>query len=348
MSTDNPIADFNPDGAGNTNGGIFGLPFGPEQAGTVILPIPWEVTVSYTAGTAAGPQAILDASPQLDLYDEVAGEIWRKGIAMVPEDSFLQQLNADTRPKAARIIRFQEAGGRPEDHPDEAEHLNQVNQACALMCGRVQEAAGKFLDAGKRLILLGGDHSTPLGYYRALAERHDAFGILQVDAHLDLRKAYEGFTYSHASIMYNALELKQITRLVQVGVRDFCREEIDKAASEGKRVQYHTGRKLAQGAFIGRSWKVMVDEIIAPLPDKVHISFDIDGLEPWLCPHTGTPVPGGLNFEQAVYLLEAVVKSGRTIIGADLVEVAPGPEGDDWDGNVGARLLYRMCALLQS
>lgn len=346
MSDQDPFADFNPDGAGQTGGGIFGLPFTTEQAKIVILPVPWEVTVSYSAGTAGGPQAILDASPQLDLYDESAGEIWRKGIAMAPEDAFLQQLNADTRPKAARVIRFQEDGGDISGDSPVASLLDQVNAACGEMCDRVQQTAAGFLDAGKRLILLGGDHSTPLGYLKALADRHDAFGILQVDAHLDLRKGYEGFTWSHASIMYNALELDSITKLVQVAVRDFCKEEIDKASSESERVHYHTGRQLAESSYQGRSWADMVAEIIEPLPGKVYISFDIDGLEPWLCPHTGTPVPGGLNFGQALYLLEAVKASGRSIIGADLVEVAPGPDGDEWDGNVGARLLYRMCALL--
>jgi agmatinase len=312
----------------------------------VVLPVPWEVTVSYSAGTAGGPKAILDASPQLDLYDEDAGEIWRKGIAMAPEDAFLQQLNADTRPKAARLIRFQEEGGDISVESTVSGLLDQVNQACSEMCDRVQLAAAGFLYAGKKLILLGGDHSTPLGYLRALADRHDEFGILQVDAHFDLRKAYEGFTFSHASIMYNALELGAISKLVQVGIRDYCTEELDKAATEGERVHYHTGRSLAKASFQGRNWAEMVAEIIAPLPQKVYISFDIDGLEPWLCPNTGTPVPGGLNFEQALFLLESVKASGRQIIGADLVEVAPGPEGDDWDGNVGARLLYRLCALL--
>lgn len=346
MSSHDPLADFNPDGAGNTSGGIFGLPFTTEQAGTIIMPVPWEVTVSYSAGTASGPKAILDASPQLDLYDEAEGEIWRNGIAMAPEDPYLQQLNAHTRPKADRVIKFQEDGGEISGDSPMAGFLDQVNAACGEMCERVQQSAAGFLDAGKKLILLGGDHSTPLGYLKALAERHQDFGILQVDAHFDLRRAYEGFTWSHASIMYNALELSSITSLVQVGIRDFCKEELDKAAAEGDRVHYHTGRSLARAAYEGRNWAEVVAEIIAPLPQKVYISFDIDGLEPWLCPNTGTPVPGGLDFEQALYLLEAVKASGRSIIGADLVEVAPGAEGDEWDGNVGARLLYRLCALL--
>lgn len=70
--------------------------------------------------------------------------------------------------------------------------------------------------------LVGGEHSTPLGFIRVLSEIHNEFGILHIDAHADLRHAYEGFTYSHASIMYNALQYPQITRLVSVGLRDVC------------------------------------------------------------------------------------------------------------------------------
>ena len=93
--------------------------------------------------------------------------------------------------------------------------------------------------------------------------------------------------------------------------------------------------------FEGRTWDSICREMIQELPDKVYISFDIDGLDPKLCPNTGTPVPGGFSFQQAMYLIRKVVESGREIIGFDLCEVAPGDEGD-WDANVGARVLYRL------
>jgi agmatinase len=98
---------------------------------------------------------------------------------------------------------------------------------------------------------------------------------------------------------------------------------------------------LKEGMNDGKSWKKQCKKIVAQLPQKVYISFDIDGLDPKLCPGTGTPVPGGLEFDQAVYLLKALVRSGREIIGFDLVEVAPGES--EWNGNVGARLLYKLC-----
>ena len=207
----------------------------------------------------------------------------------------------------------------------------------------VRETTGQWLEAGKKVVLLGGDHSTPLGYLQALAERHDDFGILQIDAHMDLRESYEGFQYSHASIMHNALELPQVSKLFQVGLRDFSESEFNRAGQDPRIAQF-TGRELHKNRFAGISWHEQCLRIVADLPAKVYISFDIDGLDPSLCPHTGTPVPGGLGFEETLYLLDQVVQSGREIIGADLVEVAPGE--DEWDGNVGARILYRLCALL--
>ncbi len=91
-----------------------------------------------------------------------------------------------------------------------------------------------------------------------------------------------------------------------------------------------------------RTWAEQVKRLLEPLPKDVYVTFDIDGLEPGLCPHTGTPVPGGLSFQEAAYLLAAVVRSGRRMVGFDLVEVAPDPAGGEWDGNVGARVLYKL------
>jgi agmatinase len=102
---------------------------------------------------------------------------------------------------------------------------------------------------------------------------------------------------------------------------------------------------MKQASFSGETWAQRVAKIVADLPEKVYLSFDIDGLDPKLCPNTGTPVAGGLEAEQVLFLVEAVIDSGRTIIGLDLNEVAPGSEGD-WDANVGARMLYRLCNLL--
>jgi len=220
-----------------------------------------------------------------------------------------------------------------------------VNAASAWLNRWVEERCAQWLDAGKAVALLGGDHSTPFGFLKALAARHSSFGILQIDAHADLRDAYDGFEFSHASIMRNALTIPEVATLVQAGIRDYCDEEAAFIASE-PRVKTFFDRDLKRARFAGTSWADQTAKIVDALPPKVYISFDIDGLDPKLCPNTGTPVAGGFEYEEALYLIEAVARSGRTIIGLDLNEVAPGDRGTEWDANVGARLLYRMCNLM--
>jgi agmatinase len=208
----------------------------------------------------------------------------------------------------------------------------------------VYEQVKKYRSMGKMVALLGGDHSTPLGMIKALSEEYESFGVLQIDAHADLRKAYENFEYSHASISYNALKLPHISKLVQVGIRDYCQSEAI-LAKENNRIYTFYDKDIKEDLYEGKAWKVICDDIVEQLPDDVYITVDIDGFDPKLCPNTGTPVAGGFEMEQILYLMKQVVKSGKKIIGFDLVEVAPGPEGDEWDGNVGARILYRMSNL---
>ena len=176
------------------------------------------------------------------------------------------------------------------------------------------------------------------GYLKALKKHYGSFGILHIDAHMDLRTAYEGFTYSHASIMYNVIQELDINQVTQVGIRDFCKEENHFAHEKG--IHVFDDSHLKKALFEGETWKSIVNNIIQTLPNLVYISFDIDGLNPELCPNTGTPVPGGLSFEQSMYLIEQLAKSGKRIIGADLVEVTPSE--DEWDANVGARVLYHL------
>jgi agmatinase len=210
----------------------------------------------------------------------------------------------------------------------------------------VKQRSLHFLNQNKTVGLLGGDHSTPLGMMQALAEKFGDFGILQIDAHADLRNAYEGFEFSHASIMFNALKIKELTKLVQVGIRDYCDEELNVITHSKGRIVTFFDRDIKQQQYTGETWNTICDKIIACLPDKIYLSFDIDGLDPKLCPHTGTPVAGGFETEQVLFLLEKIVKSGKRIIAFDLNEVAPGPDGDDWDANVAARLLYRIANLV--
>ncbi len=336
------LAEYDPNGVGLVNAGLYGLPFGVEQARIVIIPMPWDVTVSYGHGTARGPEAILAASPQLDLHIPGIERAWELGLALDEADTETAARSRQLRSAAERIIQMLESGA--DATASHGALYAELNQACEDMSARLQRRAGELLDQGKVVGVLGGDHSTPLGLIRALAERHEQFGILQIDAHADLRDAYEGFAQSHASIMFNALKIPQIQRLTQVGVRDICAAEVELAASD-ERIRLFHDEEIQARRFEGESWRAQCERIAATLPDKVYISFDIDGLDPVLCPNTGTPVPGGLQFNEAIYLIEQVVRSGRTIIGFDLVEVNPAEGGDEWDANVGARILYRMACL---
>jgi agmatinase len=337
MNKEEIINSFDPNAPG-ASGNLFGLPFTPDTADLIVVPVPWEVTVSYNTGTANGPEAIFNASAQVDLAMRDIPDAWKLGICMLPIPRDLVEESTKLRELAAKHIQAVERGEKPEaNNPVTAK----VNEACENLNIYVKSTVQKWISAGKIVGLVGGDHSTPLGFIRALAEHYNRFGILQVDAHADLRKAYEGFTYSHASIMYNALKLPAVGKLVQVGIRDYCDEELDIIQRAGGRVVTYFDQDIKEQMFEGKSWSVICDHIINQLPKEVYISFDIDGLNPKLCPNTGTPVAGGLEFEQVVFLIKKLVKSGRKIIGFDLNEVAPGE--DEWDANVGARLLYQLC-----
>lgn len=342
------LTTFSPDDVGVANGNYFGLPFTPGQAELVLLSAPWDVTVSYNHGTAAGPEAIIAASTQVELRDAHYPEGWRRGIATQPVDPWIAPASVRLRQVAEQVIAHLEAGGATSD-PEIAAPLAEVNAASERLNAIICEQASAILAQGKTAALVGGDHSTPLGLIRAVAAamagRGEEFGILHIDAHADLRDAYEGFTYSHASIMHNALQLPQVSRLVQVGIRDYCGAEVELAQQSGGRVVQFDDYKLARNAFEGVAWGTQCDAIIEQLPENVYVSFDIDGLSPDNCPGTGTPVPGGLSYREAVYLLARLAESGRRIVGFDLTEVSPADNDGEWNANVGARVLYKLCNL---
>lgn len=338
MSKQDKLDNYNPSGVGLDNGHIFGLPFEFEDAEIVILPVPWELTTSFGGGTSQGPQAILNASPQLDLYHLDYPDAWKQGIYMLDISKEILQLNNRWQAKANELILLQEKGKTVQDLKAE---LQQINEVCDEMRKWVFEQCTTLMNRGKKVVLLGGDHSTPLGYIQALAQKHESFGILQIDAHADLRVAYEGFAYSHASVMYNALDSEAVSALVQVGIRDICQEEVDYIKSDSRVRSYFDGR-IKQRLYEGIPLKEQWQSVISDLPEKVYVSFDIDGLDPKLCPNTGTPVPGGLEFQEATELLRMLKESGKEIIGCDLNEVG----NNDWDANVGARMLYQLCCII--
>jgi agmatinase len=325
---------FDPNCAGDDERGIYGLPSTPEEAAVVLMPVPFDATTSYRPGAADGPRAILEASRQVDLYDVETGNPWQAGIAMLEEAREIRAWNREARPAAEKVM------GSSRDTPAAR---NLVNDICDRVNQRVRSVVDSWLGAGKIVGTVGGDHGCVYGAISAHAMRYPGLGILHVDAHADLRRAYDGFQWSHASIMENVYRREtDVATLVQVGVRDLCEEERDLINGSHGRIVTHFDAELAGERFAGGSWAAQVARIIEPLPDDVYVSFDIDGLDPALCPNTGTPVPGGLSFHQASYLLGAVARSGRRIVGFDLVEVAPGADGGEWDGNVGARMLYKI------
>lgn len=341
MTKEQILENFDPSQPGLADATIFGLPFSAEQSEIIVIPVPWEVTVSYGSGASKGPDTVLDASFQVDLNHQEFPDLWKLGIYLDNAPKDLKKKSKKYKKQAAPIIKALESGMVLDHHTYLTKDLEEINYACSDMVEAVREQTLNWMRRGKKVVLLGGDHSTPLGYYQALATKYENFGILHLDAHMDLRIAYEGFTYSHASIMYNALQIPQISKIVQVGIRDFCEQEVEVALND--RVLVHTDMDLKQETFEGKTWQQQCDHIIASLPEKVCISFDIDGMYSWYCPNTGTPVPGGFSYEQAAYLFSRLAATNKEIIGFDLVEVSPGK--DDWDGNVGARMLFHMCGV---
>ncbi len=339
------LSKFDQNGVSNPNNNIFGLPFSEEDAQLVILPVPWEVTVSYNAGTARAPEHVLRAALQVDLYDPDVMDAWKKGFFMREPDKKVLMKSDYLRKEAELYINYIAHDEKVEDNKFMCKSLKEINEGGIFLNNWVYQHTKDLLDQGKLVGLLGGDHSTSLGYFKAIAEKQGDFGILQIDAHCDLRKAYEGFKYSHASVMYNALEeIPQLKKLVQVGVREYCEEEWNYISNSEARVIPYFDKEIKERQYEGQTWKAIADEIIDRLPEKVFISFDIDGLDPKLCPHTGTPVQGGFETGQVFYLFKRLLLSGRKLIGFDLNEI--GVSQDEWDENVGARCLFKLCNLL--
>lgn len=326
---------FDPNAAAAPGSGIFGLPHTEADAAIVLVPVPFAATVSYGGGAENGPDAILAASAQVDLYDLQYGRVYEHGIHLLPADPAIVAAQEPARAAVEAVL----ADGGAE--PGSA-RVAAIDAAGAKVNASVHAATARLLAAGKIPGLLGGDHAAPYGAIRACAERFPGMGILHVDAHADLRVAYEGFRWSHASILHNVMhDLPQVARLVQVGIRDFCEQEFLAIQHSGGRIVTHFDGEWQRRRFAGETFDRLCREAVDALPAEVYVTIDIDGLDPALCPHTGTPVPGGLQFAELAHLLLCLADSGKRIVGFDLVEVAPGE--DEWDANVAARVLYKLC-----
>ena len=271
-------------------------PAAPENALFHIIPAPLEHTVSYGAGAARGPAAILEASQQLEAWD---------GFSC---------------PGALGI-----------------------HTAQTVDCSNGVEAALKHIAHSTRKalahnalpVLLGGEHSATLGALQALKERHGHFGIVQIDAHADLRSHYQGSIYSHATIMRRAVADLGL-RLAQFGVRDLCLEEIQ--ARRDFNVHFLDAPDLARAGL-------PTTPLPGDFPETVYVSFDVDGLDPACMPATGAPVPGGLGWYDALELIVRCVRKRRAI-GFDVVELAPVP-GLHASDYAAARLVYHIMGILE-
>ena len=298
--------------------GFLGVNVPVEEAVLVLIPVPWEGTVTYGKGTAGAPKAICEASSQLDVYDMVFGKPYMAGITMLDIDK-----------KIARMM---------------FPHTGMVNECSSIVNSYVNHTAKELIAQGKMVGVVGGEHSSPYGLISALTEKYPTFGILHIDAHMDLRVEYQGHAFSHASIMHNVMKFENITKLVQVGVRDFSFRELEASKALGDRCLTIWRKSCQSSWLLSAAWEYIVECFLEKLPEHVYISFDIDGLDPSCCPTTGTPVPGGLSYNEAIHLIEEV-GSKKKIIGFDLCEVGR----EEYDANVGARILYKLCgAMLHS
>lgn len=270
-------------------------PSAPGQARFHILPVPLEQTVSYGHGTAHGPQAILEASQQLEVWDgaSVPGELGLHTCAPI------------------------DCTGNPEQALE-----------------RIEVATGHILHARGLPVLLGGEHTVTLGALRALKKQYGVFGVVQFDAHADLRASYEGSPYSHACVMHRAVRDLGLP-LVQFAVRDLSPEEVAVRRDYG--VLHYDAPLLARG----------LPEMPLPeyFPRRIYITFDVDGLDAAVMPATGTPVPGGLSWYDALTLVERSV-GGRQVLGFDVVELAP-IAGLHFADYTAARLVYHIMGILQ-
>lgn len=330
--------EFDPGAPASSKDGVFGLPFSRGDARLLYLPVPWEATTSYGGGTSRGPAAILRASAQVDLYDADVERPYAAGLHMLAEAREVKAWNRAAKAAALRVLRALEAGRAP---PSAA--LRTANALGERLNAWVRRETAAIIASGKIPGLVGGDHSTPFGAMQAAVERWPGLGVLHFDAHHDTREAYEGFVWSHASIFHNVMSRLPVRKLTQVGIRDFSEDERRFCRRLGPRCEVFYDRDLSRARFAGRPFDRSARAIVKTLPKDVWVSFDIDGLDPRFCPGTGTPVPGGLDFQEANHILRALVASGRRIVGFDLNEVSP-RKGSEWDANVGARLLYKLSA----
>jgi agmatinase len=275
-----------------TFGGLKQEPGDFDRSRAAILPIPFERTTSYVAGTRNGPREILLASSQMELWDEET--------SIAASDLAIYTLPEMELPFGT----MQEA------------------------LGEIERVAGEVLDAGKFLLSLGGEHSVTIPLVLAASSRHHGLSVLQIDAHADMRPAYMGSPFSHASVMRRVVERARCT---QVAIRSLSEEESRAVPSLQTTIFYDVHmRKDAD-------W---MDRVVESLGDPVYLTIDCDGFDPAIMPAVGTPEPGGLGWYEGLTLVRKVF-AARRVVACDLVELSPLP-GIVAPNFLCARLIYKI------
>ena len=309
-----------------------------KSADLVLISAPWSATVSYGGGTDKGPELIRTASHQLDFFNPLFQCSYNEKIHFEKNDSIIESLNS-------QVLNWMKKS-KEKKSPQFYENINQASQS---VLDWLYEKSSHIFRQNKIPALAGGEHSVSEGIVSFIGDKFKGdFGILHIDAHADLRTAYQGFKHSHASVMRNILNLKQAPKkLIQVAVRDFCESEY-KQIKEDKRIHCYFDEEISSRIFEGEKWAVICKEIIARLPQQVYVSLDVDGLSWNYAPGTGAPVPGGLSFNQVLYLLAEIKIQKKKLISFDVVETSAGGENlalAKWNGNVSARLIYYLSGL---
>ena len=263
--------------------------YGYNESEIIILPVPYDETSTWMRGADKGPEAILEASVNLEFFDiETWSEAHLKGIHTV----------------------------EPVLERESPEKL--VNA--------VHERVGSLLGQGKFPVLIGGNHTVPIGSFRAYAERYKDLTILQLDAHSDLRPVYEGSEYNHACAMARA---REVAPIVQVGIRSMCVDELPFAESSRIFYSYQLYKD-----------KTLYSKALDLLTENVYITIDLDVFDPSIMPSTGTPEPGGPDYFELMFFLKNVIKT-RNVVGFDVVELCPSPANKAPDF-LAAKVIYQI------
>ena len=305
-----------------------------------IYPVPWDVTTTFGSGTHAGPNQIQSIWHQLD-HSHPFHESPISVSFLLPNQHIID-LQSQFKDKSCQIIQKLNQGESltKKDQLD----LSKINQACKASFDYVYDDTLALIKKKDPFILCGGEHGVGLGYVKALGHAFDSFSVLQIDAHMDCRISYFGYDYSHASVITHYASMPHVNTITQVGIRDYDQQE--RLFQEQHQTPFHLflDYDIHRNLMMGDAFYTVVMKIINTLSSRVFISLDVDGLAPYLCPNTGTPVPGGLSYNQLVFLFEELAKQ-KQIVGAELVEVSD-TKNSVWNANVGARLLQLMAGLL--